>query len=535
MEVSYMAILEIGNLYCTLKEVSTRGLGAVDNALAVETPGCTFTPMYRSGKWDGKTRFYEKRYSRFPAGLLSEVTIALKRMGEKVEIVDKRVDRNIKIPKEIKLKHKELGSITLRDYQYESVVKGIEATRGIVNVATNGGKTEIACGIIQVLLPSIKKGERIVFFTHSKEIFTQSHKRLEERLGIKVGMVGNGKWEEEQVTIAMIPTVQKYVKKPKTLPSTKKLKDMYKELELLQIGAIAKKDGYAEKVKEKQKSIKECEAEQWADINSKVSRASKFLKSIVVFIGDEVHHSSSDTWYKVFMSLENSHYRFGLTGTIDKTDEISLKRLYGCTGKIITKVSNDFLIEKGYSAKPTINMLSLEHLEPLVGVPYEDARREGIITHYGRNRAFTDKVEERAKLGKQCLIIVNETEHGEIVLRMLDELNINSEFTHGDKTSKFRMEALDKFRDGTTRVLIATSILDEGVDVSGINCLFLMAGGRSMRQLLQRIGRGLRKKEDGSGLEVYDALDYHNEYLVDHTMERYTTYKDEKFKVVKIM
>jgi len=89
-------------------------------------------------------------------------------------------------------------------------------------------------------------------------------------------------------------------------------------------------------------------------------------------------------------------------------------------------------------------------------------------------------------------------------------------------------------RDGSLQVLIATTILDEGVDVSGINCLFLMAGGKSMRQVLQRIGRGLRKKDDGSGLEVYDALDYHNEYLVDHTLDRYNTYKAEKFSINKL-
>jgi superfamily II DNA or RNA helicase len=83
-------------------------------------------------------------------------------------------------------------------------------------------------------------------------------------------------------------------------------------------------------------------------------------------------------------------------------------------------------------------------------------------------------------------------------------------------------------------VLIATTIFDEGVDVSGINCLFLAGGGKSMRQLLQRIGRGLRKKADGSGIEVYDVLDYHNEHLARHTLERYKVYKSEGFDIIKL-
>lgn len=529
-----MATIEISNLHCTVKGASLISLAALDNTLAVDTPGCNFVTSYKQGYWDGKTRFYDKKTKTFPTGLLTEVVSAMRKVGESVDVVDKRNAISVTIPDEISLLHSELGSITLRDYQYDSVVKGIEASRGVVNVATNGGKTEIACGIIQLVLPSIKKGERIVFFTHSKEIFTQSHKRLEERLGMKVGRIGDGKWEEEPVTIVMIPTVQKYTKKPKTLPGNAKMSKLKKELETLHLASLTKKADYKAKYAAKQQEIKDYEEAQWADIKFKVKRTTDFLDSVVAFLGDEVHHASSDTWYKVFMSLENAYFRFGLTGTIDDSDEINIKRLYGCTGRIVTKVSNKYLIDKGYSAKPTIYMLDLGRIGVISGVPYQDARREGIILNDYRNELFVDKIVERANSGKQCLIIVNETEHGDIVLDLLQKAGIDAKFTHGDKTTKQRTDVLDDFRSGELKILIATTILDEGVDVSGINCLFLMSGAKSMRQSLQRIGRGLRKKEDGSGLEVYDALDYHNEFLVDHTMERYNTYKEEQFDIVKL-
>jgi superfamily II DNA or RNA helicase len=294
------------------------------------------------------------------------------------------------------------------------------------------------------------------------------------------------------------------------------------------------KKEYKEQIDAARQELEEYTKEQWDKINENVARTNEFLNSIVCFIGDEVHHASSDTWYQVFMSLERAYFRFGLTGTVDESNRINIKRLLGCTGKIITKISNEFLIDRGYSAKPTIYMMSLGNIKPIEKVPYAEARRMGIIECKERNQKFIDKVLERAKSGKQCLIIVNETEHGEIVLDMLEGKGVTVKFTHGEKSSKYREQVLQELREGTLQVLIATSILDEGVDVSGINCLFLMAGGKSMRQLLQRIGRGLRKKEDGSGLEVYDALDYHNEYLVDHTLERYYTYKDEGFEITKL-
>ncbi|MNJ40925.1 ATP-dependent RNA helicase RhlE [compost metagenome] len=237
------------------------------------------------------------------------------------------------------------------------------------------------------------------------------------------------------------------------------------------------------------------------------------------------------------MKLETCYYRFGLTGTVSKPGDaenlINRTRLLGCTGKIIIKISNKFLIEQGFSAEPTVFMLSID-CPTIDWGDYRDALEEGIINNYARNHTFVSKVVERSTLGHQCLIIVNETSHGEIVKDLLDEMGVESVFTHGQRSGAFRNESLDRFKSGEIRVLIATTILDEGVDVSGINCLFLMAGGKSMRQVLQRIGRGLRKKADGSGVEVYDALDYHNTYLAEHTMERYGIYKNEGFQVVKL-
>ncbi|AID50481.1 putative helicase [Bacillus phage CP-51] len=487
-----MAVIEIGNLHSTVIDASAKGLKLVDTTLSVETPGCQFTPLYRNGTWDGMTRFFSMKTKKFPSGLLSKVVWALEKTGETVEIVDKRKAIDVSLPDEIQLIDTKIGHITLRDYQYDAVKSAIKATRGIVNVATNGGKTEIAAGIIKHVLPSLKSDQRVLFFTHSKEIFSQSHKRLEERLGMKVGRVGTGVWDVQQVNVVMIPTVSKYLN-PKKIP-----KNMNKE-----------------------KYLDTCKA------------TAELLKSCYCFLGDEAHHSSSDTWYKLFMKLTNAYFRFGLTGTVDESNQINVKRLLGCTGRIVIKISNDFLIQQGFSAKPTIYMLEVD-TDVIEDETYSDSRKMGIISNVDRNTVLADKVSERVDFGKQCLIIVNETEHGDIVSELLEQYEIDHRFVHGDRTTKFRESALEDFKNEEFPVMIATSILDEGVDISGINCLFLAAGGKSMRQLLQRIGRGLRKKADGSGIEVYDFLDYHNEYLAEHTLDRYETYKNEAFHIVKL-
>jgi superfamily II DNA or RNA helicase len=231
------------------------------------------------------------------------------------------------------------------------------------------------------------------------------------------------------------------------------------------------------------------------------------------------------------MLCKNATYRFGLTGTVDKKDEINMMRLFGCMGEIVIKISNDFLIEQGHSAKPTIYLETISSPK-LQGLEYKDAYEKGIVENELRNEKIASKVTEKYNEGKGCLVIVNRKKHGETLKKLLEDNDVECEFTHGSFSG--REEVLEDMKKGKLKVLIATTILDEGVDVSGISCLWMAAGGKSFRQVLQRIGRGLRRKDDGSGLEVYDFLDFTNEHLTNHTNERYQYYKDEKFEIKKV-
>ena len=53
----------------------------------------------------------------------------------------------------------------------------------------------------------------------------------------------------------------------------------------------------------------------------------------------------------------------------------------------------------------------------------------------------------------------------------------------------------------------------------------------SSRKLLQGIGRGLRKKSDGSKLRFYDFIDNTNTTLLEHSLNRYNTLENENFTI----
>lgn len=563
----------INNDYAKIEDASKECIDLIDDELAVRQNGYFFSPSFKNGYWDGYIRFLDKKTNTFPTGLLSAVL----KVVEDAEVIDERKLRDIQIPNSIDLIEPDApgGKITLRDYQLEAVTNGLRASRGIVNVATNGGKTEIASGIIKTLLPYLANEERILFVTHNKEIFHQSAERISKRLGLPVGKVGDGVWDVKQVTVVMIPTVSRHIKKPKAKKDdkfyTKEMKSVKFLIDLL--GSALKKDennretlinvvqlledesgknrdqlaidiltniitteksdnGCLNAFKKLKKDLVEFEEKKLKKASQKHEEVIALLESAVCFIGDEAHHSSSSTWYDTLMLCKNAIYRFGLTGTVDKKDPINVMRLFGCMGDIVTKISNEYLIEKGFSAKPTIHLQEVSTPKLPRKITFQEAYEEGIVENVYRNMLIADKVKEKYEEGKGCLVIVNRKKHGENIQKLLEEREVECEFTHGSFSD--REKVLDDMKSGKLKVLIATTILDEGVDVSGINCLWMAAGGKSFRQLLQRVGRGLRRKEDGSGLEVYDYLDYTQEYLTKHTQERYGYYKNENFEIKKV-
>ncbi len=59
-----------------------------------------------------------------------------------------------------------------------------------------------------------------------------------------------------------------------------------------------------------------------------------------------------------------------------------------------------------------------------------------------------------------------------------------------------RKEILDRFRTGRYRAIIASDVLNEGVDVPEANVAVILAGSASHREYVQRLGRVLRPRED---------------------------------------
>lgn len=412
--------------------------------------------------------------------------------------------------------------------------------------------------------------EHIVFFVPTKEIFYGAHERLTMRLGIKVGMLGDGKRDLQQVTVVLMPSLVSALKDPMkgvTVSGKDRItqiiaKDILpqfqgKENTRVQLQhylrAMPTPTQVSQKVKEELSNLAFgdfTEAQTKFEINKymvnyekvmtkKVGKkvkayqeALEFVEKTVCVICDEVHRVKGETWFDTILKFTNAQYRIGMTGTIDYKNKLLWRRLEGLFGQVVNRIANEELINRGFSAKPYIQMVTVKKPELYYHErDYATAYRQCIVENPIRNKVIANMAETLYNKGKTTLIIVNIIDHGERLLQELTDRGIVAEFIHGELDTETRKRQLQDVKDGKLRVLIATTVLDEGVDISGIHALIMTAGGKSLRQTLQRVGRILRRKEGDNSAIVIDFIDRTNPFMYKHSEDRLKLYQEEGFDI----
>lgn len=79
----------------------------------------------------------------------------------------------------------------------------------------------------------------------------------------------------------------------------------------------------------------------------------------------------------------------------------------------------------------------------------------------------------------------------------LRRVGVSASPIHSEMSKEERRELFDSFQNGRLKAVVAPLVLDEGVDVPEADLAVVLASTKTKRQMIQRMGRVLRKKEDG--------------------------------------
>ncbi len=108
--------------------------------------------------------------------------------------------------------------------------------------------------------------------------------------------------------------------------------------------------------------------------------------------------------------------------------------------------------------------------------------------------AFADTIQD----ADGALIFTETVRAANHAVNRLDP-EINIEIITGETPRKARERILDDLRVGALDAVAAPRVLDEGIDVPNANLGIVVTASRTRRQMIQRMGRVLRRKEQGSG------------------------------------
>ncbi|PLX07934.1 MAG: DEAD/DEAH box helicase [Marinilabiliales bacterium] len=112
------------------------------------------------------------------------------------------------------------------------------------------------------------------------------------------------------------------------------------------------------------------------------------------------------------------------------------------------------------------------------------------------------------------VLVFSRTKHGSNkIVKLLDRINVKSEAIHGNKSQQARQKALKNFKDGVTKVLVATDIAARGIDVEAMSHVINYDLPNVAETYVHRIGRTARAGNSGIAVSFCDMEE--REYLKD--------------------
>jgi len=222
-----------------------------------------------------------------------------------------------------------------------------------------------------------------------------------------------------------------------------------------------------------------------------------------VIIFDEAHHLAAKTFDHVFNYFSPKQV-LGLTATPEREDGQDIKEYfdneYAAEIRIWDAIDQKLLTPFDYYC--------IDDETDLTGIDLNNEKElfKRVNTN-SRNELLYSMIDRYLGIYAHptALIFCITTEHAKIIANYLKAKNLRAEFLTSENHSD-RKRILNDFKNGRINYLCVVNMFNEGIDVPEINTIILLRPTNSKTVYLQQLGRGLRKTDLKSRLEVYDLI-----------------------------
>ncbi len=421
---------------CLLQNGSPSLTSEIKKELTVSNPAYLDAKKY--GRWIGKKLkpwlyFYSDTSQglRFPRGYANQaVRLFRKHHGsESPRIIDQRRT----LPEADILFKGEL-----RPYQLQAFDETVARDFGVIESGTGSGKTVIGLAIIA------HRRQPTLILVHTKELLYQWAAQIETFLDRQAGLIGDGHFNIEPVTVAIVNSARNRLK---GLPE--------------QFGQICVDECHRVPASLFTDVVTAFDCRYALGLSATAFRRDGLTELIHLYLGERVHRVATGDLHASGAVLKPEF--------IQKMTEFS----YGYRGNYQN------LMKALTGNKERNRQISSDIVE-------EASREEGTVL------VVSDRVAHCEALA-------------EMVMEQAPDIKVS--VLTGKMPSDDRADLIDDIQSGRIEVLVSTvQLIGEGFDCQGLRALFLTTPIKFSGRLLQVVGRILRPAE-GKQARVYDYLD----------------------------
>lgn len=364
--------------------------------------------------------------------------------------------------------------LPLREYQYDISKKSLKYGRGVIVLATGGGKTLIISTILEYIYQNINSDFKGLVIVPDLGLVNQTYKNFGEYCVNFTSSKYTGNDELDMSSNVVISNMSILQRNPDVI-------DKFKDA------------------------------------------------SILIF--DEVHKLRKENKINRIIEKIPTNNKFGFTGTLPE-NKMDIWNIVGKIGPKIYDCQSFELQEKKYISSSKVKIIHINHNQ----YKFDKNKKESpykqevdyISTNEFRNKCIASITKN---VDKNILILVDFLLHGETLYKFLcDNTDKKVFYINGSVEVKERQKIQDILEKEDNIIIVAISkIFSTGIDIKNLHYIMIAGGGKAKVKLIQSIGRGLRLHKNKTKLVVYDIAD-NLRYGISHSDQRKKIYDDEKIE-----
>lgn len=296
-------------------------------------------------------------------------------------------------------------------------------------------------------------------------------------------------------------------------------------------------------------------------LNKQDSDYIQFLSEVNTWIIDEAHRMQALTGFEPLFYMDSTKLQHivGYSGSPYRNHKNIYTtaedfRLTALLGEPAFSYEMKDTVKQGTIAKPYAYFISYPNKKAYIPQNLEDnyfiQYRSNIIYNKNRNKAGIAMLKFLHNNDIKTIASFNNIKPGQNIMKELKEAGVPALFICGDETiyewvynkkGKLKLEKRVGTPDDIKKALlkdsynivIASQVLDEGVDIDIFQCAVLFSANKSNIGVLQRIGRASRKRKTGENVSlVVDFKDVGGHYIFqNHYNERKKLMQDSGIEI----